>query len=827
LALFVSVVPVLLLPQPPAFAAIEIGTILGTCPQQDPAFQQIRADFEIRRDGVLVQNIPCTDPITSLPTAQYTDELIVLQGLRAALYMDLGATPLPWAPGMRLYDWMKSKGAGFNIDTDAPNSSCCEMINGRPFMTIADQDDFNRDFDREWRGISGNISLYAHELRHRDGFLHVSCCPAGANACDQTYDESNLGPYGIQWWLDAHWLTGELYTGYSCLDPTAISEIASWHLAATNGFRNRFCSNSPAPLSLPPAPGGQCRSPAGVVDLVIVVDVSGSFADDLAQFQTDAQALINRLAASGMDLQIGLVTFEDYPIAPFGSAALNDAAYRRDVDLTANHGAVVNAILGLNAPSGAGADEPQSQLAALYQLATGEGQDLSGAGFPGASIPMNQGITFRTDATKMVLLWTDAPFHQQGDAGTISYPGPTFAATVAALQAVDPAEVLGVSSGTAGLADLQAIAAASGSLAPPGGVDCNGDGFVDIAAGAPLVCTVATTGIGAADAIVALVEGSTSAATPVARCRNVTVAAAPGACGAAASVNDGSFDPDGGPVTVIQSPPGPYARGQSVVTLTATDVSGLAGTCTATVTVTSTTPPTFTFVPPALTISQCTAPNIGTATAVDVCQLPVTVTNNAPAVFRAGQTVVTWTARDAAGNTATATQVVTAILAEDASCCPVGSRVVNGTSNNDTLTGTSGVDCILARGGQDTINGLGGNDVISGGEGDDVINGGDGNDQLFGGSGQDTVNGGNGNDTIHGGDGDDRLNGDANNDVIRGGQGQDRLNGGTGDDQLFGETGDDVLDGGAGNDLLNGGGLHDLCIGGTGSNTFQICERQQ
>jgi hypothetical protein len=232
-------------------------------------------------------------------------------------------------------------------------------------------------------------------------------------------------------------------------------------------------------------------------------------------------------------------------------------------------------------------------------------------------------------------------------------------------------------------------------------------------------------------------------------------------------------------------------------------------------------PPQFTFVPPAITIRSCMNPNIGQATATG-CS--VVVTDNAPAKFPLGTTVVTWTARDAVGNVITATQTVTAELGDDPSCCPAGTNVILGTSNNDNITGTSGSDCILARGGQDIVNGGSGNDFISGGDGDDVLNGQDGNDTIYGGSGQDTINGGNDNDTLFGGDGDDTIHGGSGDDVISGGQGQDRLFGDDGNDNLFGDDGDDTLNGGNGNDHLDGGGLHDTCIGGPGTNTFVNCQ---
>jgi len=109
------------------------------------------------------------------------------------------------------------------------------------------------------------------------------------------------------------------------------------------------------------------------------------------------------------------------------------------------------------------------------------------------------------------------------------------------------------------------------------------------------------------------------------------------------------------------------------------------------------TPPTFAFVPPDITTSNCGVVDIGTARAVDVCNSgAATITNNAPAKFPPGTTVVTWRATDAAGNVTTATQRVTLILGDDPACCPAGTNIIVGTSNNDTLTGTPGSDCILS-----------------------------------------------------------------------------------------------------------------------------------
>jgi hypothetical protein len=244
---------------------------------------------------------------------------------------------------------------------------------------------------------------------------------------------------------------------------------------------------------------------------------------------------------------------------------------------------------------------------------------------------------------------------------------------------------------------------------------------------------------------------------PVAKCKAVTVAA-DAACHATASVNDGSFDPDGDPFTCTPAPTPPYGLGATSVTLTCTDYKSESGSCVGVVTVTDGIAPVFTSVPPAVEISVCTGADIGQATASDNCG-SVSVTNDAPTTFPLGTTTVTWTATDSSGNTTTATQLVTAVLGDDPSCCPAGTNVIVGTSHADTLIGTPGSDCIIARGGNDTIDGFGGVDFISGGSGDDTIVGGFGNDYIVGGRGNDVIDSGPGDDFVDGGSGTDNCSG--------------------------------------------------------------------
>jgi hypothetical protein len=80
-------------------------------------------------------------------------------------------------------------------------------------------------------------------------------------------------------------------------------------------------------------------------------------------------------------------------------------------------------------------------------------------------------------------------------------------------------------------------------------------------------------------------------APPEAKCKDVSVEA-DAACLAEASIDDGSFDPDGDAITCTADPPGPYGLGTTVVALTCTDPHGGSDSCTGHVEVVDVTPPT-------------------------------------------------------------------------------------------------------------------------------------------------------------------------------------------------------------------------------------------
>jgi hypothetical protein len=154
---------------------------------------------------------------------------------------------------------------------------------------------------------------------------------------------------------------------------------------------------------------------------------------------------------------------------------------------------------------------------------------------------------------------------------------------------------------------------------------------------------------------------------PVAKCKNVIVQAGAN-CAANAAIDEGSFDPEGGPVTLSQNPAGPYSKGTTNVTLTVRDNVGLTSQCTSTVTVIDTTPPQIScpanltrIAPPTCPVATSLVVTYTTPTATDNCP-GVSVACNPPSgsVFALGTTTVTCTATDSANNKSSCSFTVSA-----------------------------------------------------------------------------------------------------------------------------------------------------------------------
>ena len=196
-----------------------------------------------------------------------------------------------------------------------------------------------------------------------------------------------------------------------------------------------------------------------VLDMLLLEDETGSFWDDIKLMQGDpppglAEQIWDGITGEVADFRGAVAGFRDFPTGaegytPWGSPG--DWIYRLPADFTDEKTTWMTGINALTA--GGGADIPESQYAALICGATGGSWTYEGVTYTGAP------PDWREDATKVIVLVTDAPPHVNGDSG--GWPGPSYADTVTALEGF---HVIALSTNTLW---YQAIADATGGSTKP------------------------------------------------------------------------------------------------------------------------------------------------------------------------------------------------------------------------------------------------------------------------------------------------------------------------------------------------------------------------
>lgn len=130
------------------------------------------------------------------------------------------------------------------------------------------------------------------------------------------------------------------------------------------------------------------------IDLVLLQDLSGSFDDDLATIRGLVPSLYSEVTAIQPDSRFGVASFCDKPKQPFGDST--DFIYQINLPLTSSQTSLQNSINSLQLKSGN--DGPEAQLEALQQIALTKSQ-----------------LGYRTNAVNLVVLFTDAEYHVEGD----------------------------------------------------------------------------------------------------------------------------------------------------------------------------------------------------------------------------------------------------------------------------------------------------------------------------------------------------------------------------------------------------------------------------
>lgn len=187
-----------------------------------------------------------------------------------------------------------------------------------------------------------------------------------------------------------------------------------------------------------------------VADVVFLMDVSASMGEEVERIQDTLRTEIAPALASTIeDLNLAVAEFSDFPETPYGSTG--DVPFRLLQASTEDVGAIEGALAGLTLRDGA--DIPESQITALFQIASGAG--LGGYVAPAECPGQTVGFPcFRPHGSRIVVLFTDAEMHE-GPGGHSPYDSiipapPTYEQTIDALRSIG-ARVVGVYSGEPGL----------------------------------------------------------------------------------------------------------------------------------------------------------------------------------------------------------------------------------------------------------------------------------------------------------------------------------------------------------------------------------------
>jgi hypothetical protein len=236
-------------------------------------------------------------------------------------------------------------------------------------------------------------------------------------------------------------------------------------------------------FSLPPAP-----TP---IDVFLLLDNSGSMEPLISDLKSNLGIVLRRLVNAGVDVHVGvgMINVEPDPTSPpvdnSRTPDYDESKPRPIYELLRKIGPVDEQLaVALNKVNGLGGSGQEAQLESLWQSVTGEGWNPGGLGFlRGYDVKPGNDADFRTGSIRVIVHATDEEFSQNITRGHNDIPE--------VVRKLNDANVLqiGLSQDVKDAADdLEAVARGTHAVAPAGGVDCEGDGIVDIKPGGPLVC---------------------------------------------------------------------------------------------------------------------------------------------------------------------------------------------------------------------------------------------------------------------------------------------------------------------------------------------------
>lgn len=246
------------------------------------------------------------------------------------------------------------------------------------------------------------------------------------------------------------------------------------------------------------------------LDVFFLVDTSGSMTNAINGTRRAVAEIATALNLRRVDVLFGLAEYRSYPdrFPPRSEEEEDNFVYRRVLDIADRPPEVLQDAIGTLVAEGGG--NYDAHLGALYQAATGEGQDLYPPGDLGHDVPPGLDATWREKALRVLIHITDERFGHSDDEDRplIGDNRPPEAPDIPTHEEVRDAlnreniEHVGLSIGYFPKPDLARVSNDTGTQVVRGGVDCDGDGDVDLEVGAPLVCRLSASRLGAGDQLV-------------------------------------------------------------------------------------------------------------------------------------------------------------------------------------------------------------------------------------------------------------------------------------------------------------------------------------
>jgi photosystem II stability/assembly factor-like uncharacterized protein len=203
------------------------------------------------------------------------------------------------------------------------------------------------------------------------------------------------------------------------------------------------------------------------LDIFFLTDSSGSMGDDIRALGAGMERIVQDIADRRVPLAVGLGDYADW-----------SRRYRRLHDISVPDAELVRKLRSMRTGGGT-----EVAFTALHQMSTGSGIAPVTVGEP---VPPGQQANFRDGSLRFVVHISDEPLQPDPD-------GPDPVTTLAALNERGIGHIGLIARGDETLvvrAGMSALSLGTGTVAPPGGVDCDGDGEADVPEGAPLVCEI-------------------------------------------------------------------------------------------------------------------------------------------------------------------------------------------------------------------------------------------------------------------------------------------------------------------------------------------------